>query len=249
MRSHTMTQPIRVTIWNEFRHEQESDEVRAIYPDGIHHAIHSFLAPHQDLLVRTATLGDPEHGLDQETVDQTDVFLWWGHIAHHEVDDAVVRRVHARVLDGAGLIALHSAHFSKIFQSLMGTTCSLQWREAAERERLWNLEPTHPITEGIGECIELPQAEMYGERFDIPSPDKLIFLSWFQGGEVFRSGCTWTRGAGKVFYFRPGHETYPIYYNDDVQRVILNAVRWARPRGLVNAAACVNVENPRESLA
>lgn len=170
-------------------------------------------------------------------------------MAHDEVDDAVVRRVQSRVLAGAGLIALHSAHFSKVFQTLMGTSCSLQWREAGERERLWNIDPTHPITEGIGECIELPQAEMYGERFDIPAPDELLFLSWFEGGEVFRSGCTWRRGGREIFYFRPGHETYPIYYNGEVQRVILNAVRWARPGGFVNAAECVNADKPREKLA
>ena len=112
----------------------------------------------------------------------------------------------------------------------MGTNCSLKWREVAEKERLWNIEPGHPITEGIGEHFELPHVEMYGERFDIPTPDKLIFVSWFEGGEVFRSGCCWERGHGRVFYFQPGHETFPIFYEENILKIITNSVRWAAPR-------------------
>jgi len=222
--------PIRVTVWSEFRHEKINEKVRAIYPDGMHRIIADALALHTDLAVRTATLDEPEHGLTQEVVDHTDVMTWWGHMAHGEVSDEVVERIHRRVLQGMGLIVLHSGHFAKVFQRLMGTTCSLKWREAGEKERLWNIEPGHPITQGIGEFIELPHTEMYGERFDIPTPDKLIFISWFQGGEVFRSGCCWERGHGRIFYFRPGHETYPIYKNVEIMKVIANAVRWAAPR-------------------
>jgi trehalose utilization protein len=163
-------------------------------------------------------------------MNQTDVLIWWGHQAHDQVSDDVVRRVQNKVLEGMGLIVLHSAHHSKIFRALMGTNCSLRWREAGEKERLWNIEPGHPITQGIGDYIELPHAEMYGERFDIPNPDKVIFISWFEGGEVFRSGCCWERGYGRIFYFRPGHETYPIYHQEQIQKVITNAVRWAKPR-------------------
>ena len=157
------------------------------------------------------------------------MLVWWGHAAHDEVRDEVVDRVHERVLDGTGLLVLHSAHYSKIFKRLMGTSCSLKWREAAERERLWTIEPSHPIADGIGEAIELDEAEMYGERFDVPAPDTLVFTSWFEGGEVFRSGCCYRRGNGRVFYFRPGHETYPIYYDEDVRQVLRNAVDWAEP--------------------
>lgn len=221
---------IRVTVWNENIHEQRNEAVKKIYPKGMHTVISSFLSAHSDLQVKTATLEQPEHGLTPEVLDTTDVLIWWAHVGHGKVEDAVVERVQKRVLEGMGLICLHSAHFSKIFKRLMGTNCSLKWREAAERERLWNIEPGHPITEGIGEYFELPNTEMYGERFDIPTPDKLIFISWFEGGEVFRSGCTWERGHGRIFYFRPGHETYPIYYNENVQKVITNAVRWAKPR-------------------
>jgi len=225
-----MPSRIRVTIWNELRHEKTNAAVRSIYPKGMHATIGAALKKNPDLSVRYATLDEPDHGLTQRVVNTTDVLIWWGHCAHHEVKDAVVERVRKRVLEGMGLIVLHSGHFSKIFRALMGTNCSLKWREEGEKERLWNIEPGHPITEGIGEYIELPNTEMYGERFDIPTPDKLIFISWFEGGEVFRSGCCWERGHGRVFYFRPGHETYPIYHNPQVQRVITNAVRWAKPR-------------------
>ena len=221
---------IRVTVWNEFIHEKEHEKVRAIYPDGIHRVIAKFLSADEDMEVRTATLEEPEHGLTEEVVNATDIMIWWGHMAHDRVNDEIVQRVQRRVLAGMGLIVLHSGHFSKIFKALMGTNCSLKWREAEEKERLWNIEPGHPITAGIGEYIELPNAEMYGERFDIPTPDKLIFVSWFEGGEVFRSGCCWERGHGRIFYFRPGHETYPIYYHKPIQQVIANAVRWAEPR-------------------
>ncbi len=219
---------IRVTVWNENRHEQRSEKVREVYPEGIHGAIAEYLRT-QGMDVGTATLDEPEHGLTDEVLDKTDVLLWWGHLAHQEVCDKVVDKVQERVLEGMGLIVLHSAHFSKIFRKLMGTTCDLKWREIGEKERLWVVEPGHPIVEGIGEYIELPETEMYGERFDIPAPDTLVFISWFAGGEVFRSGCCYSRGKGKVFYFRPGHETYPIFYNKDIQRVISNAVRWAAP--------------------
>lgn len=219
---------IRVTVWNENKHEQTNEKVREVYPAGIHGAIAEFLRA-QGMDVGTATLDEPEHGLTDEVLNKTDVLIWWGHVAHEEVSDKIVDKVHKRVLEGMGLIVLHSGHFSKIFRKLMGTTCDLKWREIGEKERLWVVEPSHPIVEGIGEYIELPQTEMYGERFDIPAPDTLVFISWFAGGEVFRSGCCYNRGKGKVFYFRPGHETYPIFYNKDIQRVISNAVRWAAP--------------------
>jgi trehalose utilization protein len=222
-----MNNPIRVTVWNEFRHEISKEEVKAIYPQGIHTCIASFLNTQEDMQVRVATLDEPEHGLSQEVLDGTDVLIWWGHMAHGEVQDEVVERVHKRVLDGMGLIPLHSAHYSKIFRKLMGTGCGLKWREANDNERLWLIKHNHPIAQGLPEVIELEHEEMYGESFDIPDPDELIFVSWFKGGEVFRSGCTFHRGKGKIFYFRPGHETYPSYYNEHIQRVIINGVRWA----------------------
>ena len=227
----TIVSPIHVTVWNEFRHEQRNPVVRAVYPNGIHNAIADALRTHTDFTVGTATLDQPEHGLTSDVLATTDVLIWWGHQAHNEVSDEIVGQVRARVLDGMGLIALHSAHFSKIFKVLMGSTCDLKWREANDHERIWVVEPGHPIAAGLGETIEIDREEMYGERFDIPAPDELVFVSWFTGGEVFRSGCCYRRGAGRIFYFRPGHETYPTYHHPDVQRVIANAVRWAAPVG------------------
>ncbi|WP_432717577.1 ThuA domain-containing protein [Staphylococcus equorum] len=216
---------MNITIWNEFRHEQESAEVKKVYPEGIHKALASFLeAEHQ---VKTATLDEPEHGLTDDVLANTDVLVWWGHKAHDEVDDVIVEKVKQRVLDGMGLVVLHSGHFSKIFKNLMGTTCDLKWREADEKERLWVVDPTHPITEGLDSYFELEKEEMYGEHFDIPAPDETVFISWFEGGEVFRSGATFKRGNGKIFYFRPGHESYPTYYNANIQQVIKNGVKWA----------------------
>jgi trehalose utilization protein len=220
---------IRVTVWNEFKHEQIHEQVRSVYPEGIHRAIAQALETEEGLTVRTATQPEPEHGLTQEVLDSTDVLVWWGHMAHDQVEDAIVDRVHQRVLAGMGLVVLHSGHFSKIFKKLMGTGCDLKWREANEKERIWVVDPSHPIAAGLPEYFELKPEEMYGEHFDIPAPDELVFVSWFEGGEVFRSGCTWHRGQGKIFYFRPGHETYPTYYHPHVRRVIANGVRWAAP--------------------
>lgn len=224
-----MKKQIRVTVWNEFRHEKESENIREIYPEGIHKVLANYLNTLEDVEAVTATLDEPQHGLTDEVLNSTDVMLWWGHMAHHEVSDEIVEKVYNRVLDGMGLIVLHSGHFSKIFRKLMGTTCDLKWREIGEKERLWVMEPGHPIVEGIGEYIELPHEEMYGERFDIPAPDTLVFVSWFAGGEVFRSGCCYNRGNGKIFYFRPGHESLPTYHNQDILKVIGNAARWAAP--------------------
>lgn len=238
---------IRVTVWGENRHEKRNPKVAEIYPQGMHAAIAEGLRKQDSgLVVRTATLDDPEHGLTADVLASTDVLTWWGHLAHGEVSDEVVARVQQRVLEGMGLIVLHSGHFSKIFKVLMGTSCDLKWREADERERIWVVEPGHPIAEGLPEEIVLDQEEMYGERFDIPAPEALVLVSWFQGGEVFRSGCCYTRGKGRIFYFRPGHETYPTYHNDLVLKVIANGVRWAaQPTG---TPVVFGNAKPREAL-
>ena len=223
---------IHVTVWNEFRHEKSSAKVAAIYPEGMHKSIAAFLNQDPDIEAGTATLDEPEHGLTQEVLDNTDVLIWWGHMAHEEVRNEIVERVYNRVMQGMGLIVLHSGHASKIFRRLMGTnTHMLRWREDGEMVRLWVMDLAHPIAQGLGDHFELPIEETYGEHFDIPKPDDLIFVSWVPGGEVFRSGCTWSRGLGRVFYFQPGHETCPSYHDKNVQRVITNAVRWAyRPQ-------------------
>ncbi|MDR0933319.1 MAG: ThuA domain-containing protein [Victivallales bacterium] len=219
---------IKVTIWNEFRHEKQMEEVRKIYPEGIHGAIAQGIAA-DDLEIRLAALDDPEQGLPDEVIASTDVLIWWGHCAHGEVRDELVAKVLKRVQEGMGLIVLHSGHASKIFKAVTGCSGALKWREAEEKERLWNIAPTHPITQGIDEYFELPHEEMYGERFDIPKTAETIFISWFEGGNVFRSGFTLERGYGKFFYFQPGHETYRNFYDKNVLKVIGNAVRWAKP--------------------
>ena len=218
---------IHVTVWNENLHERENEVVRDVYPDGIHNAIASALRSEGDFEVGTATLEQPEHGLTVEKLAATDVLLWWGHKAHGQVADVVVERVAQRVWEGMGLIVLHSGHFSKIFKRLMGSPCSLRWREAGERERMWVINPSHPIAQGVGQALTIENSEMYGEPFLVPEPMETVFVSWYQGGEVFRSGLTYQRGAGRIFYFGSGHETYPIYHNPDVQTVLRNAVRWA----------------------
>ncbi len=222
--------PIRVTIWNEFRHEKKNPVVARLYPDGMHEAIGSHLRQRTDLAIRTATLDEPEHGLGDGVLDNTDVLTWWGHLHHDDVSDRVVERVFNRVLAGMGLLVLHSGHFSKVFKKLMGTTCNLKWREHEnEREILWVTHPGHPLVAGIGDHVILVHEEMYGEFFDIPEPEQTVMISSFTGGEVCRSLCTWTRGAGTVVYFRPGHETFPSYYDPNVLRIIENAVRWIAP--------------------
>ncbi len=243
------TPPTRVTIWNEFVHERQNPAVTALYPNGIHGTLAAALSPHTDFHIRTATLNQPEQGLPQSLLDDTDVLLWWGHKAHDAVNDDLVTRIQQRVLAGMGLLVLHSGHFSKIFKRLMGTSCALCWREAGERERVWVVNPAHPIAAGVGDCIEIEHSEMYGEPFGIPTPDELVFVSWFQGGEVFRSGATWSRGSGRIFYFSPGHEVYPIYHEPEIQRVIANGIRWARPHGeAARTPRHVPVEQARERL-
>jgi trehalose utilization protein len=223
---------VRVTVWGENVHEREEPAVRAIYPDGMHAAIAAGLT---ELLgdrvqVRTASLEQHEHGLPQDILDNTDVLTWWGHIAHDQVSDEIVARVQQAVLGGMGLLVLHSAHYSKIFKALLGTPCDLRWRNVGERELVWTVAPSHPITTGVPNPIVIDAQETYSEPFAIPAPDELIFISSFAGGEVFRGGCTFTRGAGRIFYFSPGDQEYPVYHHPDVKRVLANGVEWATPR-------------------
>lgn len=220
---------INVTVWNENIQDKE-EKIKKIYPDGIHGAIAQMLGADERFNIKTATLDMPECGLTDDVLENTDVLIWWGHIAHDKVPEEIAEKVKSRVLDGMGLIVLHSGHLSKPFVKLMGTVCRSKWRENDEKERIWVIEPSHPIAAGLPEYIEIEQEETYGERFEIPTPDELVFISWFTGGEVFRSGCCYRRGLGKVFYFRPGHEEYPIYYREDITQILKNAVAWAAPQ-------------------
>jgi trehalose utilization protein len=221
-----ITMTIRALVWGENIHERTNPLVAKVYPDGMHKVIAQALSD-DGIAAETATLQEPDHGLTEERLAGTDVLVWWGHKAHGGVDDTVVERVQQRVWEGMGLIVLHSGHYSKIFKRLMGTPCSLRWREAGERERVWVINRNHPIAQGLGPYFELPSTEMYGEPFGVPEPLETVFISWYQGGEVFRSGLTYQRGGGRIFYFSPGHETYPIYFDHSVRLVLRNAVRWA----------------------
>lgn len=235
---------IRVTVWNEFHHEKVEENVKAVYPDGIHKAIADFLGKEEDIEVRTATLDDEECGLTKEVLENTDVLIWWGHMRHWDVPDEIVERAKEEVLKGMGVIFLHSAHHSKLFRALMGTTCNLTWRDQGDLERVWVVNPAHPITQGLGRYFELPHVEAYGEPFGIPNPDEVVLLGWYEGGELFRSGVTFHRENGKIFYFQPGHELYPIFYDENVQTVIKNAVRWAAPVYRADVLRCPNVCKP-----
>lgn len=238
--------PIRVTVWGEYLHERRNEVVRQHYPQGMHTTIADGIATHlgADASIRTATLDQLEHGLTDDVLATTDVLTWWGHLAHEQVQDHIVEKVHECVLAGMGLLVLHSGHYSKIFRRLMGTTCALRWREADDREVVWTVNPSHPITAGIPPVFVIPRQEMYGEYFDIPQPDDLLFISSFSGGEVFRSGCCFRRGLGRIFYFSPGHETYPIYHQPEIQHVLANAVRWACPTQPIRTERYGNTMSP-----
>ena len=227
---------IQVTIWNEFVHEREEgpvgDHIRTLYPEGIHAFLAKALAA-DDLEIRTGTLDEPAQGLPDELLNRTEVLIWWGHCAHDRVDDELDEKIRLRILSGMGLIVLHSGHYSKIFRRMMGTSCRLRWREVGEKERLRVVATGHPIVEGVPETFALPHSEMYGERFDLPDDGKIIFMSWFEGGDVFRSGMLFQRDAGKIFYFSPGHETYAIYHDANIQRVIANAIRFVAPAAIL----------------
>lgn len=243
---------LRVTVWNEGVHEKTHETVQKMYPQTMGRQIAQYLEKQPGIAsVHVSQLEDPDQGLSEDILNQTDVMTWWGHVAHHLVTDENAARVQKRVLEGMGLVVLHSGHMSKPFTRLMGTTCMLKWREwqnQGERERLWVVDPAHPIAHGVPEYIQLERSEMYGEHFDIPQPDQLVFVSWFQGGEVFRSGCCWHRGLGKVFYFSPGHETLPIYYNEDILKVIGNGVQWATPSVVKGGIKRDHFEPPIETI-
>lgn len=234
---------IKVTVFNEFVHETESEEIKAVYPDGIHNALKKGIEC-DEIAVRTVTLETVEEITDELLAD-TDVLIWWGHIAHNRVPDEVATRVQTAVLGGMGAIFLHSGHHSKPFKKLMGTTCNLTWREDGDYELVWVTKPSHPITQGIDRFIKLDHVETYGEPFDIPEPDELVFLGSYEGGEAFRSGCCWTRGNGRIFYFQPGHESYPIFYNKEILTVIKNAIYWANPT-YRTPIGCPKVNKPLE---
>ena len=234
---------IRVTIYNEYVHEKTDEKVQAIYPEGIHAALKKHLED-DDIIIHTVTLDDLPDGLSDDVLNETDVLLWWGHVAHQRVPDEVATRVQQAVLRGMGAIFLHSAHHSKPFKLLMGTSCNLTWREDGDYELVWVCNPAHPIAEGLGRFIKLDAEETYGEPFGVPEPDELVFIGSYEGGEVFRSGCCYRKENGKVFYFQPGHETVPTYHHPESLEVIKNAIKWAKPIYRIPELVCPHVNKP-----
>ena len=233
---------IKVTVWNEYMDEQKRQEVVSVYPLGLHKTIADFLNQDGEISAGVSVITDAEQGLTEAMLDNTDVLIWWGHVHHDDVEDNHVKRVIERVRRGMGIVFLHSAHKSKPFMGLLGTSGCLGWREADEKSRVWTANPAHPIAEGIPGQFLLEREEMYSEPFGIPEPDSTVFISWFEGGNVFRSGVTFKRDYGKIFYFQPGHETFPVYHNSNIQRIITNAVKWARPVVRTGALDCPNLE-------
>lgn len=255
---------IRVTIWHEFVQEQldrkqfpflsgctsedwarlaeNARKIQSVHPGGIHQTLKALAEEDPEIQVcHIATLEMEQCGLTEAVLADTDVLLWWGHIAHGQVPEEIAARVQSCVQRGMGLIVLHSGHMSKPMQRLLGTSCTLRWREG-DREKLWCVNPAHPIAQGVPPCVELEEEEMYGEFFDIPTPDELVFLGSFGGGEVFRSGCVWNRGYGKLFYFQPGHETCPSYHNPHIRTILRNAIHYvARPGFRAEPLTCIGV--------
>jgi trehalose utilization protein len=236
---------MRVTVWGEgfldlatlgdepapLNYTNYAEEARRIYPEEVHQTIarglHDCLGA--SALVRASTLEDSEHGLGQALLESTDVLVWWSHVKEHLLPAETVERVWKRVVgDGMGIVVLHSGAQSRVFRRLMGTSCRTGgWRQADDWEAVWTVSPGHPITRGLPPVFVIPSEEVWCEHFDIPRPDELVFVSAFRGGEIFRSGCCYERGKGRIFYFRPGHESHPTYHLPQVQRVLANGVEWA----------------------
>jgi trehalose utilization protein len=222
---------IRVTVWSEGIDPNLEPKAVALYPNDINTYIASFLEGSHEFEVKVRSLSQPENGLSQEIIDNTDVLIWWSHLYDDEVDDNVVERVVNAVLNGMGFLILHASMGSKPAKRLLGESSNVgKYREIGEKERVWVVNRSHPVVEGMEkEYFEILKSEMYGEPYGMPTPDDTIFISWFEGGEVLRSGVSWHKGSGRIFFFAPGHEEFPVYYNKEVQKVITNIVRWLKP--------------------
>jgi trehalose utilization protein len=240
---------VRALVWDE----NPPHAPKAIYPDSINGAVAEGLRKFGEgrIEARTANLDDHEQGITEAALAVTDVLLWWGHARHGLVNEQTVALVADRVRNqGMGFVALHSAHYSKTFQAVVGGPGHLKggWREMdpPEPEEIYVTAPWHPIAKGVTD-FRLEHEEYYGAPFDVPPPLVMVFQSRFPyDGRSFPTGLCWTvgkgidpdftcgpgqgigqgEGIGRVFYFRPGHETIPTYYDERVQRIITNAVMW-----------------------
>ncbi len=248
-----MADKVRVLVWDE----NPPHAPKELYPDGIRGAIAAGLHELAGTTIeaKTANLDEPEQGITEEALATTDVLCWWGHARHGEVSEETARRVFEAVHErGLGLIILHSGHYSKILQWTLASPGHLKggWRvaEPPDTEEITVCAPKHPIAQGVADFV-LDKEEMYGAPFDVPAPQALVFQSYFPlGGEYFPCGICFTvgkgktegftsgpgkgvgegEGAGRVFYFRPGHETFGTYFNENVKLILKNAVNWCARR-------------------
>jgi trehalose utilization protein len=245
--------PVRVLVWDE--NPPHAD--KKLYPEGIRGAVADALnaSGNGQIQAITAHLDEDEQGITASKLADADVLIWWGHARHAEVSDETAALVKTAVHEnGLGFLPLHSAHYSKTFKGVLGCTGHLKggWREIAgfEPEEITVCAPRHPIAQGIEDFV-IEAEEMYGAPLGAPPFETLVFQSYFpHGGEYFPCGFTLTvgegidaqftsgpgggkgqgEGAGRVFYFRPGHETVPTYHLPVVQQIIRNGVLWCARR-------------------
>lgn len=215
---------MRVVVWSEG--EVHGHEATG-YPEGMPAAIADAVRGIPEAQVEIASIDDADQGVPDERLRQADVLLWWSHMRHEDLLSATVDRVVSAVEHGLGLVALHSAISSPVFRRLVGTTGGFGGWRHGDREVLWTVDPSHPICRGVEFPVVMPQQEMYSEPANLPTPDELVFISSFSGGEVFRSGITYRRGVGRIFYFSPGHEEYPVFLHPGVRGILANATSWA----------------------
>ena len=217
----------RVVVWSE------GTAPKRVYPKDVNTTIAEGLQPLSPTWeIVTASLADPEQGLTEESLAKTDVLIWWGHQKHGQVKDALVARIVRRVKeDGMGFIALHSAHFAKPLKKLLGTNCGWKGGYVCDGSKVELIvkDKNHPIVRGVSD-FSLANTERYSEPFEVPEPEAVvldgIYIRPDGTKEHSRHGLVWTVGKGKVFYFQPGHETYPHYFDPNVQKVLCNAVEW-----------------------
>ncbi len=267
--------PLKVLVWDE-----QQDAQKQVYPNYLGNWIAEYLNKQEGVVTRSVSLKDADQGLADENIEWADVVIWWGHQKHNQVADAPVGKIVERIKSGqCGLIALHSAHWSKVFKAAMyerfkqdvlarlpatvdkskvdfvkkkegkpevlseedkdgrhvvtvvAPNCGLGGvRADGAPGHLETKLPDHPIAKGVPAKFDVKQTEMYNELFTVPEPDAVVFFETWDKGEKFRSGCCWALGQGRVFYFRPGHETYPVFHQEETLKVVHNAVLWSGKR-------------------
>jgi trehalose utilization protein len=218
------TPPKRRTIlvWSEGTAPKE------VFPNDINGAVAAGLAKLRGYTVKTASITDPEQGVSQAALDETDVLIWWGHQRHGQVSDEAVQRIVARVKDGGmGIIFLHSAHFAKPLKAVLGSSGAWSaYVNDRSTHRITVADTKHPIARGVRDFV-IPKEERYEEPFIVPEPEAVVFDGYYESTKTnARQGLCWTIGKGRVFYFRPGHEEFPIFFMPEVRRILRNAALW-----------------------